>query len=175
MKALRVGVDFYINADQIEIVQPWPSRPAMRERKAALAAGTYYDATGGRKILSVVTLRSGWVIATPLTPTRLIQRPVIAAPQRDSFKKTATVVPTIETPITVLNPETEAELFSRENTESSDTSEENEPEVFSRENTQTEPDDGEDETELFSRENTEAAAERNTPLHQRLFSRRHRG
>ena len=87
MKALRVGREFYVNADDIEIIQPWPSRPATRERRAAMAAGHYYDATGGKRILSVVTLRSGWVVATSLTPTRLIQRPLIAAPERDSFQR----------------------------------------------------------------------------------------
>ena len=87
MKALRVGRDFYVNADDIQIIQPWPSRPAARERRAAMEAGNYYDATGGKRILSVVTLRSGWVVATGLTPTRLIQRPLIAAPERDSFQR----------------------------------------------------------------------------------------
>lgn len=87
MKALRVGRDFYLNADDIQIIQPWPSRPAARERRAAMEAGHYYDATGGKRILSVVTLRSGWVVATGLTPTRLIQRPLIAAPERDSFQR----------------------------------------------------------------------------------------
>ena len=87
MKALRVGREFYVNADDIEIIQPWPSRPATRERRAAMEAGHYYDATGGKRILSVVTLRSGWVVATSLTPTRLIQRPLIAAPERASFER----------------------------------------------------------------------------------------
>jgi len=87
MKALRVGRDFYLNAEDIQIIQPWPSRPAARERKAAIEAGHYYDATGGKRILSVVTLRSGWVVATGLTPTRLIQRPLIAPPERDSFQR----------------------------------------------------------------------------------------
>lgn len=86
MKALRVGIEFYINADDIEIIQAWPTRPAAREKGAAQEAGRYYDATGGRKILSVVTLKNGWVVATPFTPTRLVQRPTIAAPSKASVK-----------------------------------------------------------------------------------------
>lgn len=86
MKALRVGTEFYINADDIEVIQAWPTRPAAREKGAAQEAGRYYDATGGRKILSVVTLKNGWVIATPFTPTRLVQRPTIAAPSKASVK-----------------------------------------------------------------------------------------
>ena len=111
MKALRVGVEFYINADDIQIIQAWPTRPAAREKNAAQEAGRYYDATGGRKILSIITLKNGWVIATPFTPTRLVQRPTIAAPSKASVKfadrdKAGSAE---EQPIDILNAATESE------------------------------------------------------------------
>ncbi len=114
MKALRVGIEFYINADDIQVIQAWPTRPAAREKGAAQEAGRYYDATGGRKILSVVTLKNGWVIATPFTPTRLVQRPTIAAPSKASVKfadrdKAGSAVPQ---PIEIVNDATDGETPS---------------------------------------------------------------
>lgn len=149
MKALRIGVEFYINADadDIEIIQPWPSRPAMRERKMAMEAGHYYDATGGKRILSVVTLRNGWVVATSLTPTRLIQRPVIAAAVRGSFKKTERDNGPLQENIEVLHPQ-----MNGQSTPEFDRTPDEEP-------------DG----EVFSRENTSASTR--APLRDRLFRR----
>ncbi len=154
MKALRIGVDFYINADDIEIIQPWPSRPAMRERKMAIEAGHYYDATGGKRILSVVTLRNGWVVATPLTPTRLIQRPVIAAAVRGSFKKTERDNGPLQESIEVLHPQMNGQST---------------PEFRVPTEGRADTSDDEPDGEVFSRENTSASTR--APLRDRLFRR----
>jgi hypothetical protein len=79
---LKVGKDYWINSDSIEIIQPWPSRAAERERKNAQETGCYYDATGRKKLLSVLTLKSGWVLGSPLLPDALVSRPTVAAPSR---------------------------------------------------------------------------------------------
>lgn len=79
MNALRVGNDYWINADEIVIVQPWPSRKASRERERAEAAQAFYDATVRQPIRSLATLQNGWVIASPLHPRALVRRRVVAA------------------------------------------------------------------------------------------------
>jgi regulator of extracellular matrix RemA (YlzA/DUF370 family) len=87
MKALRIAPDFFINADSIEVVQKWPSRAARREKQRAVDAGVFHDATGGRKTLSLITLRSGWVFASAYASATLIGRPVVAAPVRPSNRR----------------------------------------------------------------------------------------
>lgn len=87
MKALRIAPDFFINADSIEVVQKWPSRSARREKQRALEAAVFHDATGGRKTLSLITLRSGWVFASAYASATLIGRPVVAAPVRPSNRR----------------------------------------------------------------------------------------
>ncbi|MBA3305800.1 MAG: DUF370 domain-containing protein [Thermoleophilaceae bacterium] len=84
MRALRVGTGYFINADSIEVIQPWPSRVAAKQRTQAIEARCYYDATNGKRILSLITLRSGWVVGSPFHPVALIQRPVIQAPTKRS-------------------------------------------------------------------------------------------
>lgn len=104
MRALRVGAAYFVNADSIEIIQPWPSRQAARLRKQAEEARCYYDATGGKRILSLLILGSGWVIASPFHPAALIQRPVIQAPTRTSTRRDAEEVePARAEPVVVLN------------------------------------------------------------------------
>lgn len=87
MKALRIAPDFFINADSIEVVQKWPSRAAQREKQRAVDTGVFHDATGGRKTLSLITLRSGWVFASAYASATLIGRPVVAAPVRPSNRR----------------------------------------------------------------------------------------
>ena len=79
MNALRVGNDYWINADDIVIVQPWPSRKATRERERAESGQGFYDATVRQPIRSLVTLQSGWVVASPLHPRALVRRRVVVA------------------------------------------------------------------------------------------------
>lgn len=89
MKALRVGTDYYVDADDIMLVQPWGTRPSKREKERASEAGTYYDATGGRPILTLITLKGGHVVASPFQARTLIERPVIRANIKATAKRSA--------------------------------------------------------------------------------------
>lgn len=89
MKALRVGEDFYVNAEGIEIVQRHGTRPAEREIARARASGTLYNATRGALARSVLTLRSGWVIVSPNAPDTLVSRPLIRPPVRSRVRGSA--------------------------------------------------------------------------------------
>jgi len=82
VRSLRVGKDFWINADSIEIIQVALSRAAAREKKKAQQADCYFDATGSRKLLSLLTLKNGWVVGSPFLPDALVSRPTVAAPSR---------------------------------------------------------------------------------------------
>lgn len=82
MRSLKVGKDFWINADSIEIIQVALSRAAAREKKKAQQADCYFDATGSRKLLSLLTLKNGWVVGSPFLPDALVSRPTVAAPSR---------------------------------------------------------------------------------------------
>ncbi len=86
MTSLRVGDDFYINADSIEIVQRSGTRPAEREVARAKSNGTLYNATRGGVTRSVVTLKSGWVVVSSGTPDTLVSRPLIHPPTRPSTR-----------------------------------------------------------------------------------------
>lgn len=84
MNALRVGNDYWINADDMVIVQPWPSRKATRERERAEEKGAFYNATTytqkvRQPIRSLITLQNGWVVASPLHPRALVRRRVVVA------------------------------------------------------------------------------------------------
>ena len=68
--------------ESIEVIQPFPSRAGERERQRAIAESCYYSATGNKKMLSILTLKSGWVIASPFLPDALVSRPTVAAPSR---------------------------------------------------------------------------------------------
>lgn len=80
MKTLRVGASYYLNADSIQIIQPWPSRGAARLRAQATAEGRFHDATRGMPTRSLVLLASGWVVASPYRPGVLARRPLAGAP-----------------------------------------------------------------------------------------------
>lgn len=86
MKALRVGENFFINSDSVEIVQRYGTRPAMRELKRARDAETLHNATRGREARSLITLRSGWVVVSPNAPDTLVSRPLIMPPTRPSAR-----------------------------------------------------------------------------------------
>ncbi len=86
MKALRVGEDFYVNVESVDVVQRPGTRPGMRELKRAREAGTLHNATRGKEARSVVTLRSGWVVLSPSTPETLVSRSLIVPPTRPSAR-----------------------------------------------------------------------------------------
>ncbi len=86
MKALRVGFDFYINADSVEVVQRYGTRPAMRELKRAREAATLHNTTRGKEARSLITLKSGWVVVSPNAPDTLVSRPLIVPPTRPSTR-----------------------------------------------------------------------------------------
>lgn len=89
MTSLRVGDDFYINADSIEIVQRHGTRPAEREIARAKAQGALYNATRGGVARAVVTLKSGWVVVSSSAPDTLVSRPLIHPPTRPSTRGAA--------------------------------------------------------------------------------------
>lgn len=100
MRLLRVGVGMWVNADEVMLVQQFNTRPATRERARAEGAGQLYDATGGTKkrqtCRSLVTLKNGVVIASPVHAETLTLRPILEArvtastkrnsPARESFE-----------------------------------------------------------------------------------------
>ena len=86
MKALRVGEDFYLNVDSIEIVQRHGTRPADREVARASRNGTLYNATRGGVARAILTLKSGWVIVSPSAPDTLVSRSIIHPPTRPSAR-----------------------------------------------------------------------------------------
>jgi len=86
MKALRVGEDFYINADSVEVVQRYGTRPAMRELKRAREAATLHNTTRGKEARSLITLKSGWVLISSSAPDTLVSRPLIVPPTRPSTR-----------------------------------------------------------------------------------------
>lgn len=86
MKALRVGDDFYINSDSIEIVQRHGTRPATREVERAKEKGTLYNAARGKQARAVITTARGWVIISPNAPDTLVSRPLINPPTKASVR-----------------------------------------------------------------------------------------
>lgn len=84
---LRVGPSYFVAAASIEIVQGHPTRPSRRELERSKGSGVFYDATGGKPMASLITLRSGWVVATAFLPETLIERAPIAAPPRASTRR----------------------------------------------------------------------------------------
>lgn len=75
---LRVGSNFYVSASEVVLVQGFPSRPSRREKARAEAANCYYEAmlSDGKRgrTRSLVTLKSGWVVASPSRPETLVRR-----------------------------------------------------------------------------------------------------
>jgi len=80
LKALRVGEDFYLNADSVEVVQRFGTRPATREVKRAREAGTLHNTTRGKEARSLITLKSGWVVISTGAPETLVSRALVVPP-----------------------------------------------------------------------------------------------
>lgn len=93
MRLLRVGIGMWVNADDVMLVQAFDTRPAARERARAENANQFYDATGGAKkrqsCRSLVTLRNGVVIASPVNAETLTLRPILEAPVTASTRRAA--------------------------------------------------------------------------------------
>ena len=82
MKALRVGEDFFINAESVEVGQRYGTRPGLRELKRAREAGTLHNASRGKPARSLITLKSGWVVVSSSAPDTLASRVLIVPPTR---------------------------------------------------------------------------------------------
>lgn len=89
MKMLRVGDSFFVNADDVEIVQAAGSRAAAKEVQRAKDAACYHDATRGKKLLSVLVLKNGWVVGAAFTPETLVQRALVTSPDKTTVKRNA--------------------------------------------------------------------------------------
>jgi regulator of extracellular matrix RemA (YlzA/DUF370 family) len=87
MKMLRVGASYFVNATDIEIIQAWGNRAAAKEVQRAKDANCYHDATHGKKLLAILTLKNGWVVGAPFTPEALVQRATITAPDKSTLKR----------------------------------------------------------------------------------------
>lgn len=86
MTSFYAAQGFFINADSVEIVQEWPTRMAEREKRRASGRGQFYDACRGKPIRCLITLKSGWVIASPHSPETLISRPQVRPPVKASVR-----------------------------------------------------------------------------------------
>lgn len=89
MRALRVGEDFFLNADSVEVVQRYGTRPGMRELKRAKEAGTLHNATRAKQARSLITLKSGWVVVSTYAPETLVSRPLVVPPTRPGARSVA--------------------------------------------------------------------------------------
>lgn len=91
MTLLKVGTGIYVSADEIVLLQTFPSRPARRDKQAAELAHLYKDATtsGTRRepLKTLVHLRCGLVVGSALTADTLAQRSPISAPVKSSTRR----------------------------------------------------------------------------------------
>ena len=86
MTLFKVGVGIYVTADEIVMLQTYPSRPARRDKQAAEAAGLYKDATTtGKKretLRTLVHLRCGLLVGSPVGADALAARPAMETPAK---------------------------------------------------------------------------------------------
>lgn len=84
MVLLKVGTGVYVCADEIVLLQSFPSRPARRDKQAAESAGQYKDATtaGSRRepLRTLVHLRCGLLVGSPITADALAKRSPVSSP-----------------------------------------------------------------------------------------------
>lgn len=84
MTLLKVGYGLYVSADEVVLLQTFPSRPSRRDKQAAESAGLYKDGTSSGKrrdpLKTLVHLRCGLVVGSPLTIDALANRSPISAP-----------------------------------------------------------------------------------------------
>lgn len=91
MTLLKVGSGVYVSVDEIVLLQTFPSRPSRRDKHAAESAGVYRDATTGtakrEPLRTLVHLRCGLVIGSPLTPDALARRSPVSSPVKMSTRR----------------------------------------------------------------------------------------
>ena len=91
MTLFKVGVGIYVAADEIVLLQSYPTRPARRDKQAAEAAGLYKDATttgkSRDKLRTLVHLRCGIIIGSPTGPDALANRPALETPVKLSTRR----------------------------------------------------------------------------------------
>ncbi len=91
MTLLRVGTGIYVAADEVVLLQTYPSRPSRRDKQSAEQAGLYKDATtGGKKrepLRTLVHLRSGLIVGSAIGADALANRSPISAPVRASTRR----------------------------------------------------------------------------------------
>lgn len=86
MTLLKLGTKFYVNADEIVALQSYPSRPAQRDKAAAVEAKIYKDATGKDTLRTLVHLRCGMVVGSAIGADALAKRPPIETTVRHSTR-----------------------------------------------------------------------------------------
>lgn len=86
MTLLKLGAKFYVNADEIVALQSYPSRPAQRDKVAAVEAKIYKDATGTDKLRTLVHLRCGMVVGSAIGADALAKRPPIETTVRHTTR-----------------------------------------------------------------------------------------
>ena len=86
MTLLKLGAKFYVNADEIVALQSYPSRPAQRDKAAAVEARIYKDATGTDKLRTLVHLRCGMVVGSAIGADALAKRPPIETTVRHTTR-----------------------------------------------------------------------------------------
>lgn len=91
MTLLRVGTGIYVAADDIVLLQTYPSRPSRRDKQTAEAAGLYKDATtSGKKrepLRTLVHLGCGLVVGSAIGADALANRSPISAPVKRSTRR----------------------------------------------------------------------------------------
>lgn len=89
MTMLKLGPKFYVNTDEVVLFQTYPSRPARRDKAAAVEAKIYKDATSCDTLRTLVHLRCGLVVGSAIGADALAKRPPIEAPVRHSTRGNA--------------------------------------------------------------------------------------
>lgn len=91
MTLLKVGTGVYVCADEIVLLQAFPSRPARRDKQAAENAGQYKDATtsGSRRepLRTLVHLRCGLLVGSPITADALAKRSPVSSPVKMTTRR----------------------------------------------------------------------------------------
>lgn len=91
MTLLKVGFGLYVSADEIVLLQTFPSRPSRRDKQAAESAGLYKDGTSSGKhrdpLKTLVHLRCGLVVGSPITIDALAYRSPVSAPVKSGSRR----------------------------------------------------------------------------------------
>lgn len=74
MKMINLGGLYYTDFEKIIAILPFKARMAKNKVKKARAADTLIDCTGNRSTLSVLLMKDGIVLLTPISPKTLVKR-----------------------------------------------------------------------------------------------------